>query len=109
MSSTMVSTAGGRCFCMAASHAGAAPRRASIRDARRRIAVADEDEPAFEPSFEVRFSLVAVRHIQQLHHVGAVFPLAGERARDFLADRGAVVRKRDQPRLAAILLEAVAQ
>src|SRR6185503_21390900 len=40
---------------------------------------------------------------------GAVFALALQRARDLLADRRAVVRKRHQPRLVSFGLQPIAQ
>src|SRR4029077_16529331 len=58
---------------------------------------------------QVRFAFVAIRDVQELHHVGLVLPLAGQRASDLLADRRAVIGKRPQPRLVSLFLEAVAE
>ena len=76
--------------------------RLAVGDARRRVAIADEHQPAVEPALQVGLPLVAVGDVEQLHHVGAVLALARQRARDLLADRRAVVGKRHQPRLAAL-------
>ena len=88
---------------------GVEPLRFAVGDARRRVAIADEDQPAVEPSLQIGLPLVAVRHVQQLHDVGPVLALAGERAGDLLADRRAVIGKRHQPRFVAILLEPITQ
>src|SRR4029078_10238959 len=74
-----------------------------------RVAIADEDQAAVEPTLEIGLSLVAVRDVEQLHHVGAVFPLPLQPARNLLADRRRVIRKRHESRLVAVLLQAVAQ
>src|SRR5262249_36768093 len=52
---------------------------------------------------------VAVRDVEELHHVGFVLALALERAGDLLADRRAVIRKRHQPRLVPAGFQPVAQ
>ena len=52
---------------------------------------------------------MAIRDIQELHHVGTVLALPLQRARDLLADRRPVVGKRHQPRLPAVILQTIAQ
>ena len=94
---------------MSASHAGVEALRFAVRDARRHVAIADQHQPAVEPALQIGFPLVAVGDVEQLHDVGAVLALALQRARDLLADRRAVVGKRHQPRLVAVLLQAIAQ
>ena len=83
--------------------------RFAVGDARRHVAVADENQPPSSHRLQIVFPLVAIRHVQQLHHVGAVLAFAGQRARDLLADRRAVVGKRHQPGLAPALLQPIAQ
>ena len=83
--------------------------RFAVRDARRDVAIADEDQPAIQPALQVGLPLVPIRDVEQLHHVGAVFALALQRARDLLADRRAVVGKRDEARLVPVLFQAIAQ
>ena len=85
------------------------PLRFTVGDARRRVAIADEDQAAVEPALQVGFALVAVGDVEQLHHVGAMLALALQRARDLFANRCGVVGKRHQPRLVAVLLQAIAK
>ncbi len=109
MSSRIVSVAGGRNFWISREPERIEPLRFAVRDARRHVAIGDQHEPASEPALQIQLPLVAVRHVQQLHHVGLVVALALKRARDLLADRRAVVGKRHEAGLAAALLQPVAQ
>ena len=85
------------------------PHRLAVGDARRAIAVANEDEASLEPAQDLVLALVAVGDIQQLHHVGTVIALALQRARDLLADRRPVVGERQKPDLVTVGPEPIAQ
>ena len=83
--------------------------RLAVRDARRDVPVAHEDQPAIQPALQVGFPFVPIGDVQQLHHIGAVLALALQGARDLFADRGAVIRERHDARFAPVLLQAVAK
>ena len=65
--------------------------------------------PAVEPALQIRLPLVAVRDVQQLHHVRAVIALALQSTRDLLADRRAVVGEGHDARFPAFLLQMIPQ
>ena len=81
----------------------------AVRDAGGNIAVADDHQTAIQPAFQIRLPLIPVRDIEELHHFRTVLPLSLQRAGDFLANRRAVVGKRDQPGAGAALPELVSQ
>lgn len=69
----------------------------------------ESNQPAIQPALQVGLSFVSIGDVEQLHHVGAVFALALQRAGEFLADGRGVIRKRDKARLIACLFQAIAQ
>ena len=83
--------------------------RFTIGDGRREIAVADQRQPAVEPTLQVGLPFVAIRDVEQLHDIRTVVALALQRPRDLFADRRAVVGKRHEARLAALLLQPIAE
>src|SRR5262249_53016924 len=83
--------------------------RLTVRNTRGRIPVADEDQSTIEPSLQIRFDLVPIRDVQQLHDVGVVLPLTLQRTGDLFTDGGTVIGKRDEPRFVPCGLEPIAQ
>jgi hypothetical protein len=73
----------------------------SVRDARRDVAVTDQDDAGFEEVGHFVAALVPVGDVQELHDVGAVLTLAVQRLSDLRPDGRCVVRKREQPALAS--------
>ena len=106
MSSRIVSAGGGRNFCMSVEPRRVEALRFAVGDARRQCSDRTPGSARRRASAADPASARTVRDVEQLHHVGAVLALALQRARDLLADRRAVVGKRHQPRLAAVLLRA---
>src|SRR5262249_58804459 len=58
--------------------------RLTVRNTRRRVPVADEDQSTVEPSLQIWFELVPISDIKQLHDVGVVLPFALQRTGDLL-------------------------
>ena len=56
MSSRIVSAGGGRNFCMSVEPGRIEALRLAVGDARRRVAIADQDQPAVEPALQIRLS-----------------------------------------------------
>jgi hypothetical protein len=83
--------------------------RLSIRDARRQIPVAEHHRAARQLALELRLPLIAVGHVEQLHHVRAVLPIAAQRTLDLAANRRVVRRERQQAHQPAGVDQAVAQ
>ena len=67
--------------------------RLAVRDARRCIAIADDDVTGRDRALDAIAVLVAVRDEQQLQHVGGVAALTGECRRDLLRNRRLVAGK----------------
>jgi hypothetical protein len=62
-----------------------------------RVAVADEDRSACQLELDLRLPLVPIRHVEQLHDVGAVIAIALKRTADLSANRRVVGGERKQP------------
>ncbi len=72
---------------------GIQPERLAVGDARGQVAIADDDGTGGQPLEDHRLALVAVGHVEQLHHVRLPAMPAGELGADLLADRRRVVRE----------------
>src|SRR5688572_4650272 len=67
--------------------------RFAVGNAGGAIPIADQDQAALQPLLDFLPALVAVRDVEQLHHVGTIVPLTLQRARDLFPDRRPIVRK----------------
>lgn len=108
MSSRIGEIRGGQEPLDSAEPGGVESLRLAVGDARRQVAVADHDRAGVEQPLHLRPAFVPVGDVEQLHHVGAVVPLAVERPADLGADGGRVIRKRQQPAFPAAGQDLVA-
>ena len=81
----------------------------AVRDARREVAVANDDRPLGQPALDERLPLVAVRDVQQLQDIRRVLTAAVQRVVNLLADRGLVGGKVEQLRRATTRFDKGAQ
>ena len=67
--------------------------RLSVGDARRQVPVAHDHGALRRRVDDLLFPLVAIGHVQELHHIRPVVPLPAQRTTDLAADDRVVVRK----------------
>ena len=75
---------------------GVEPVRFAVGDARRDVAIADDDDAGRDPGVDPRALLAAIRDVEELQDVRWVVALAVQRLEDLVANGRRVVGKRQQ-------------